>query len=78
MYPTQEKEEIEAAVKDLDQKSLALAQFVRIRLDKAKVDEAKAEACRSFLAKWEERLKKEEEIWAEKGLSVAALGHALP
>jgi hypothetical protein len=78
MFPTQEKDEIEAAVKDLGQRSLALARSVRRRLDRAKVDEAKAEACRSFLTRWEERLKKEEEVWAEKGLSVSALGHALP
>ena len=75
MYPAQAVDEIDRAVRSLNEQSLALKSAVLSRLDRSKSHQ---DACRSFLGKWEERLSKEKTSWKERGLSVSALGHALP
>lgn len=78
MYPSQDEEEIEGAMKELGDKSRGLVAVVKRRLDRTHGEDDKRTACRSFLGKWEDRAQKEEAERKEKGLSVASLGHALP
>ncbi|KAK4686619.1 cyclin-D1-binding protein 1, partial [Tremellales sp. Uapishka_1] len=78
MYPQQDEDDIEAALRDLDTKSAALVKAVRARL--ALVDSAKAEeaaACRSFLDRWETRVAVESTKWRERRLSLSSLSQAL-
>lgn len=78
MYPEQDREEIETAIDQLNERSRKLATLLTARLDRVSREDEKRVACRLFLGKWEDRLEKEVKTWSERSLSVKSLEYALP